>query len=295
MSTIAAVVLNYKDWQLTSQCVSHLKSLPIVDDIVIVDNASPNDSAKHLKALEDNKRVHFIQSTENAGYASGNNLGAFFAYNTLGSQQILILNPDVTIGEEAIECMSDLMKKNPDYKLLTPVVEDSSGVLRAQSWDQYSYWTNLRALFGGLQRIFGTGVSHKKSDYQKGLNTVDCVSGACLFFDAQAFVDVGGFDERTFLYMEETIIGERLKRAGYKTAVVGGISYQHGHSVTINQNLSGIEEKIRIRHQSRDIFTYNYLNVTGWRKVLYKIARKLSYVDIKLIVFKHWIQKKIRH
>ena len=70
---------------------------------------------------------------------------------------------------------------------------------------------------------------------------VDCVPGAMLMVDTGHFEAAGGYDEDIFLYCEETVLGIRMKRAGFKTLLITGETYQHLHK----QDESGASDSRR--------------------------------------------------
>ena len=72
---LGVVILNYKSYDVTLDCLSKLERLEQLDDIVVVDNNSPNDSYQRLQAAQPGHRWHLLQSGENRGYSAGNNVG----------------------------------------------------------------------------------------------------------------------------------------------------------------------------------------------------------------------------
>jgi GT2 family glycosyltransferase len=75
---VSAIVLNYLTWEQTVDAVADLLAQAAVElDVVIVDNASPNDSLAQLEArFGRHARVHILATEHNGGYARGNNRGA---------------------------------------------------------------------------------------------------------------------------------------------------------------------------------------------------------------------------
>ena len=86
---VGIVILNYNDWENSSRLVEELETFPLFSYIVIVDNASTDDSLSHLSALQ-NERVKLLCAKENQGYGAGNNLGLRFLFeNGIGSVFII--------------------------------------------------------------------------------------------------------------------------------------------------------------------------------------------------------------
>ena len=81
MKSIAVIILNYLTWQETLQEVEAVKPLlaPYPHEIIVVDNASPNDSVERLTEQAQD-RFTLLRSEDNRGYASGNNIGLQYAH-----------------------------------------------------------------------------------------------------------------------------------------------------------------------------------------------------------------------
>ena len=74
---VAIIILNYEAYHETEKCVKSIfdKGLD-VEGIVIVDNASSNESFSYLKRkYKSNKSVKIVKSNKNVGFAKGNNIG----------------------------------------------------------------------------------------------------------------------------------------------------------------------------------------------------------------------------
>ena len=80
---VAIIILNYKSWTDTIEEISICNEVLQIgnEDIIVVDNCSPNESAEKLKAEADIKGFVFIASPVNNGYAAGNNIGLRYAYD----------------------------------------------------------------------------------------------------------------------------------------------------------------------------------------------------------------------
>ena len=92
---IGIVILNYNSFSDTIKLVEKLRLQSLAKDllIIIVDNASPNNSFKHLKPLEKKfSNVKVLQTGENLGYAKGNNFGLNYLDNNVKPDYVAILN-----------------------------------------------------------------------------------------------------------------------------------------------------------------------------------------------------------
>ena len=133
MSTInevAVVILNYKSWRDTLNEIDMChKEIGIdYENIIVVDNASPNESKEEL---EKNSQLgyRFIYSTENNGYASGNNIGLKYAFNN-GYKYALILNNDILFNDkEFLKKLLEVVDKDNKLAVVNPDVYSPSGYL----------------------------------------------------------------------------------------------------------------------------------------------------------------------
>src|SRR5262249_41444485 len=105
---VVTVVVNYGTPELTIDCVeSVLRSTEVVRNVIVVDNASPDDSVDQLRAkFADDPRVTIIARTSNDGYTGGNNAGVAIARD-LGARYAFLLNSDATVDPQCIEALVD--------------------------------------------------------------------------------------------------------------------------------------------------------------------------------------------
>ncbi len=203
MEKVAVVILNYKVKDLVLKAVESVKRSSYKNiQIIVVDNNSEDGVEEILKK---DIEVIFIQSGDNLGYSGGNNLGIKKGL-TEGAKWVFILNPDATIKPDTLEI---LLKKANEYnaQLLNPKI----------------YFDDSKTLwFAG--KIFDKANvlgSHKGVDQQDNGQfdqdiEMDDVTGAALLIKKEVFEKIGFFDERYFLYYEESDFATRAKKAGFK-------------------------------------------------------------------------------
>lgn len=113
-------VLHYQNDSDTIKCVDSILELPPYGHdvyVVIVDNASPNNSFTHLiHKYSDEERVFLLHSNVNVGFARGNNIGYRYSKNALKAEIIVVLNNDVVIEQnDFIEVLTQIIaQKNAD-------------------------------------------------------------------------------------------------------------------------------------------------------------------------------------
>lgn len=130
MSEISFVILHYQDIDTTEKCINSILSLDNINNInmIIVDNASPNNSGSLLqKKYESNKNIHILCSNKNLGFAKGNNLGYNYAKNVLYSNLIIVMNNDVIITQH--DFISKIAKyvNNNEWSIIAPKIYTLDG------------------------------------------------------------------------------------------------------------------------------------------------------------------------
>ena len=259
-SRVCLMVLNYNDSETTKKLVSMAKDYSIFNYVLIIDNNSTDLSYKYLRELT-SERIILIKTDCNRGYGAGNNYGARYAYEMLKCNIGVLSNPDVVFSEDTIKRCIDVLCSYSDTAAVAPTQLDINGqVIRDIAWKVPS------ALEYALMDT-QIGDKIKKCRYSKDyfnniLCDVECVPGAFIVYDLDKFLEVGGYDENVFLYCEESIIGEKLKRLGYKTKLLTDCYYKHEHSVSINKSIRSILKRTKILFQSRKYFMTTYLNAT---------------------------------
>ena len=119
------------------------------------------------------------------------------------------------------------------------------GVCTAQNYDEngnfvpsFDHNKGLRRLLFGrgfLEKINPKRYPKRKQEYSQPLE-VDWVNGAFLFFQNEAFHQIGGFDTSIFLYYEEMDLCHRLKKEGYETMLVPQAKILHYQGVSIGKS-----------------------------------------------------------
>ncbi|MBU4331547.1 glycosyltransferase family 2 protein [Patescibacteria group bacterium] len=211
MVELSIIILNYKQRGLVKQCVKGILSLCLVFDyeIIVVDNDSRDGCLKMIKKQFNNSRIKTIQSDKNLGMGAGNNLGIRQAQG----EYILILNPDITLLEGAIEKMIKFMKESSRVGILAPKLLNPDRSVQYAQFRFPDFWRPLyrRTLLGktawGKKRL----EDFLMFDWdRKSARKIDWALGACLLIRKLALDSIGLFDERFFLFFEDTDLCRRF-------------------------------------------------------------------------------------
>lgn len=226
MHKIVVIILNYKLKDLTIKCVnsvigSSYKNLKII----VVDNSKENDLKESLRKKNN---VIYVQTEENLGFCGGNNLGIKLALEN-EADYIFILNPDTTIKKDTIS------------KLLKKAILYNAGILSPKIYFSDS---NIIWYAGGkfdISNVLGTheGVDEEDKSQFNLDKEVDFATGAAMFVPTKVFKEIGLFDERYFLYYEDSDFCFRAKKAGFKVMYIfdSVIYHENAKSTGLGSNI----------------------------------------------------------
>lgn len=253
------VILNYNDAKTVIDLLRLIHDYDVLEQIVVVDNASTDDSRELLAAVCDDK-VAVIRAEQNGGYGAGNNLGVRYAAETNGATHVLIANPDVSFSEDCLCKLLRMFENHPDAGVVTAAMHDAEYPDMRNGWPLRGYVRELLSMGPVCRRLFKRWLEYPESYYaEKKAVYVDAVHGSMLMVDANRFLDAGGYDEGIFLYQEEAVLGWRMKTSGYRTILLLNCSYDHAHSASISRTVQGQLDRQRLREESALYYMKHYL------------------------------------
>lgn len=255
------VILNYNDGDTVSKLTEMIGGYEILEQIVVVDNASTDDSWEKLWKLQDEK-IRVIRAEKNGGYGAGNNLGVKYAVEKNGATHVLIANPDVAFSENTLLRMLKIFEKHHDVGVVTAAMEDVRYETMCNGWPLRSFAGELLSMGPVSRRLLGRFLEYPGSRFQgRKAAYVDVVHGSMLMVAADKFLECGGYDEGIFLYQEEAVLGRRMKNCGFRTVLLLNCSYRHEHSVSISKTFESQMARQRLREKSTLYYMQNYLSV----------------------------------
>jgi GT2 family glycosyltransferase len=206
--------------------------------VLVVDNSS----SAQVRAVCVDTGATYLDSGRNRGFGSGVNL----ALGSLdGEEDILLLNPDAVVSRDDISRLAAALHADPLLASVAPaMVDEQDGALRV-AWP-------FPTPFGAWLEAVGLG---RLRDRRQGY-----AIGSVLLLRAAALRQVGGFDERFFLYAEETDWARRAARLGWRHAVVPTVTARHSGAAT-STNRRRRETHF---HGSQEIYQRKHHGAAGW-------------------------------
>ncbi|EHI55465.1 hypothetical protein HMPREF9333_01180 [Johnsonella ignava ATCC 51276] len=292
------IVLNYNDAPTAIKLVRKIQKYKAFDKIIIVDNASTDDSREKLGMLAGTNTM-FLRSKRNGGYGSGNNIGLKHAYEVLHAKYAVIANPDIDFCDEDVIYMSRIMDANSDLAVISPMMKEKGGFGTAPAWPLRDWFHELCAAGPLMRRLFKKLLNYPASYYKKTLYNnydkknlvyVDAVPGAFLMVRLDIINALGGYDEKMFLYGEENLLAYKIKNAGARSAVITDRFYIHNCSSSIKKLFSSLHNRQKLREISTLYYFKKYLRINpieyACAVIFFKITALETLIGEKILKIK---------
>lgn len=214
--------------------LAHATERPV--SVVMADNGSTDGAPE--QAVERYPDVTLLRTGGNLGYGTAVNRAVAAvaqdpARDTLDPEFLIVANPDVQWGPGSIDLMLEAAARWPRAGALGPLIRDPDGSV-------YPSARHLPSLIrGGMHAVVGPfwrsnpwTAAYRQDRAEPSERAVGWLSGSCLLLRRAAFAQIGGFDERYFMYMEDVDLGDRLGKAGWLNVYVPSAEIMHdkGHS-----------------------------------------------------------------
>ena len=221
---LSVIIVSYNTRSLTLECLRVLQAelRTSLAEVFVVDNASTDGSADAVR--EAFPEVRLITNPRNAGFGSANNLALAQAH----SRYLLLLNTDAFPRLGAVRVLIDYLDRHPAVGVVGPRLVYKDGSLQ-QSCFRFPTPVAAWAENVGMTRVFrryATLDDYRGWDHAAE-RSVDFVIGACLLLRREVYEQVGGFDERFFMYQEEADWQRRIHEAGWSVAFTPAAEVVH--------------------------------------------------------------------
>ena len=247
---LSVIIVNYRVRYFLELCLHSVqRALAGIgpNEIIVVDNASADGSIEALRSLF--PAVRFVENQANVGFARANNQALRLAVG----EYILFLNPDTVLPEDfATKCLEFMRSEprgsqlqSPDESVPRSIGEPSTRGIGAvgvrmidgggrflpesrrgfpSPWVAFSKLAGLSALFPRSRVFAGYYLGGLPADRA---HPAPVLSGACMLVPRAILGEVGGFDERFFMYAEDIDLSYRIEKAGYMNYYFPGTTIVH--------------------------------------------------------------------
>ena len=255
----ACIVTYNTNLEDLTQIISCFQKTKLKFKLWISDNSEEDSLRSFINNFSDD-RIEYIFNNSNNGFGSGHNvvLKKLMDNNFKEKAEFhIILNADITFEENTIEKMVDYMRKNPEIGQIGPKIYESSGEVNKSC---RLLPTPLNLIF---RRFFPIKSIVDKMDYNyemrwcdyNSIMEVPILSGCLMFIRTDILKNVGMFDTRYFMYMEDYDLCRRIGQK-YKVIFYPEVKIIHKHG-----KASYKTRKMMIAHINSAI---KYFNKWGW-------------------------------
>lgn len=278
-SLVYIILLNYKGFKDTIECVESLEKINYKNyKIVIVDNNSPDDSYKKLKATLGHKHT-LIKSEENGGFAAGNNIGIKYALDN-GAEYVLLLNNDTLVEKEFLSELIKPFKKDKTIGMTTGKI----------------YYEGKRDIFwfaGGYfreDRFYGAHIGEGEKDigqYDEE-KTISFSTGCLMLINKDVFKRCGYLPEEYFMYYEDVDFCLKLRENDFNIVYTPKSKIYHKVSASTGGEASPFAIKLNTRN--RKFLIEKYKNKMKYTK--YIRLKSFFYVTRVMIMVKYTMKNE---
>ncbi|HKG58759.1 MAG TPA: glycosyltransferase family 2 protein [Pyrinomonadaceae bacterium] len=274
---LSIIIVNWNGGQLLTRCIETVvSSAPKVTyEIVIVDNASADDSLAQLRASEvagsmiDSEQIRIILNSENRGFGAANNQ-AFAATN---SPYVFLLNLDTEVPPGTIDTLIQKLESDPKIGACGPKLLNTDGTTQVSVFfNPPRVWHTLLSqlwLYRLLpQRLRGELLLgwHWNHDRER---SVPMLGGAAILARREMIEQVGGFNERFHMYAEDNEWCWRITKSNWRLMFVPDALLLHHGAQSSGKRWSHADQ-IRVRLGAG--FNFEQQVLPRWRLAANQLA-----------------------
>lgn len=206
---ISVIIVSYNTADLLIKCLDSITSQGDINyETIVVDNASSDETREAVKNHP--SHVKLLANETNVGFARANNMG----WKVSGGSYLYFLNPDTVVHPGTFEAIVEFMEANPEIGLAGTSILNPDGSTQSSVEKRYP------------------GQRHAKNDLKGLRGDIAWVLGASIAVRRTTFEQLGGFDERFFLYAEDIDLCLCGRRKGWEIGYIqnAGVTHLGGQS-----------------------------------------------------------------
>lgn len=234
------IIVTYNHRHYIEECLESIYDNKLLE-IIVIDNKStdgtPEIIAKHFP------KVKLIKNSENTGYGAANNMGVINA----NRDYLIVLNPDTKLKADSVEHLLKPLEEDPNLVTVPKVLVYNGEMINT---------------CGNKQHFTGMAFTRGAKEHPENRNNsrfINGLSGVCFAISKLNYMELGGFDENIFLYMEDSELSWRVNAKGLKILYVPEAVVYHDYNFDVSP------EKIYHVEKGRYIILRKYLT---WKEYI---------------------------
>lgn len=228
MVNVSVIIVNYNRTDLTRKAVSSVIRFSPDAEIIVVDNSPVKDDARIL-AVEF-PVIKFIGLSKNEGFGYANNRGA----ETAQGKYFFFLNNDAFLMEDTPQILAAFCEENPNIGIVAPKLIYPDGSFQI-SWGSDPSIINewrIRRMHRRFEEKDHTYISRIEKRFSS-TTSMDWLTGAALMVRKDVYNMVGGFDEKYFMYFEDSDLCKQVRSMDYSIFYVPTTKVVHIRNETL--------------------------------------------------------------
>jgi GT2 family glycosyltransferase len=298
---ISVIIINYNSESHTINCINSFfkyTSKKLSCQYLIVDNASQKSSFIILKefidSLPKNINIELIRSNINTGFGGGNMIG----FEKAKGKYLAFVNNDTFLKDDCLFILKEFIESRSDVGICSPQSFKENG----EMIPTIDHFASLgREIFGRkFLEIMNPKKYPKRSILYKVPKRGQFVAGSFMFFLANDFKKINGFDTNIFLYYEETDICKRLLKIKKFAFIIPKARYVHYHGISTPKSIA-IKTELKIsllyvikKHYGKASF-YVLLNYLRIRYFFSSIIKPKYWSLFYILVLGAPLSKSLKH
>lgn len=215
---LSIIIVNYNVRYFLELCLRSVQAaiISIDAEIIVVDNKSPDNSCEMVSELFPD--VTLIPNNENIGFSKANNQGVA----TAQGEYVCILNPDTVVAEDTFTELLSFVETQQNLGIVSCKLIDGSGQFLPESK------RHVPTPRIAIKKLFGLSKGYYVSEVmEEDVAKVPIFVGAFMLLSKQVYQEVGGFDERYFMYGEDIDLSYSVINKGYDNYYYGKTTVIH--------------------------------------------------------------------
>lgn len=216
---VSIVIVSYNSGAFIGDCLESVRAArrTVEQQVIVVDNASKDDGVARIRAGFPD--VDLLEPGGNLGFAAGVNYGVRHARGEF----VLLLNPDTVLRPGAVDEIVAFARRHPAHGLYGGrTLRPDRSLEPSSCWGEPTLWS--MAMFAlGVSTVFPRNRwldPESLGDWQRDtVREVGIISGCFLLVPRAVWDELGGFDERYFMYGEDADLAMRARARGYRPVI----------------------------------------------------------------------------
>ena len=272
MNQLRIIIVSWNVRDLLERCLNSLDAAcrGLEWDVVVVDNNSEDGTKDLLRALaSENPRVNIILNHDNRGFAKACNQG----FVNLDSKYALLLNPDTVCQPESLTRLVREAGKHPKAGIVGPKILNEDGTTQESIRRFPDVWSAAAIMLKLQHLIPGISKRYLAHDVDSTLEQdVDQVMGSCFLIRRELVEQIGGLDERFFIWFEEVDYCKEAKKHGLTVRYIPSVSITHRGGASFGQVFSYKKQK----YFNESLIKYFKKWHSGWQSMILATLQPLS-------------------